>query len=348
MAKKDTRKDTSDDIGDKAQLRKLRTEKRAANKLYNDALDALARKDGEIEAILQIKGAIEPISIRPHKKDGDSEAVVFMVGSDWHVEEKVLARTVNGLNSFNLGIAEKRAEAFFKNGVRLTKIVQKDISVKKIVLALLGDFISGSIHEELVENNTLSPIEAIIFVQNLLAGGINYILKNTDVEIEIICHSGNHARITKTTHYSTESGNSLEYGMYHSLALHFKNERRVKFHIADGYHSFCYVYEWNIRFHHGHAVRYGGGVGGLTIPANKAIAQWNKGMPKRLIADLDVFGHFHQFLDVGGFICNGSLIGYNAFAKSIKASYEEPRQAFFVIDKKRGKTFVAPIILTQS
>jgi len=39
-------------------------------------------------------------------------------------------------------------------------------------------------------------------------------------------------------------------------------------------------------------------------------------------ADLDVFGHFHQLKNLGNWVCNGSIIGYNAFALRIKADYE--------------------------
>jgi len=324
----------------------LKKSKRETDKKYRELVRALSAKDREMEAVLQMKKSIKPVRITARKKDKDSQATVFAILSDWHLEETVRGNTVNGLNTFNLRIAENRARAVFRNSVRLTEIIQKDIKVDKMVLALLGDFISGNIHEELLENCSLSPIDAILFAQDLLSGGIKYILNHTKLDLEIVCHCGNHSRITAKTHHSTEAGNSLEYMMYHNMALYFKDEKRVKFSIAEGYHSFVYCYGWNIQFHHGHAVRYGGGVGGITIPVNKAIAQWNKGVPDKLISDLSVFGHFHQFFDGGNFICNGSLIGYNAFAKAIKASYEEPRQAFFVIDKHRGKTFVCPI-LTQ-
>jgi hypothetical protein len=105
-------------------------------------------------------------------------------------------------------------------------------------------------------------------------------------------------------------------------------------------HSYVKVYDTMIRFQHGHAIKYGGGVGGIYIPVNKAIAQWNKGRH----ADLDVFGHFHQARDGGNFICNGSNIGYNSFALSIKADYEQPRQQLFLMDKKRGRTCTWPIL----
>jgi len=87
-------------------------------------------------------------------------------------------------------------------------------------------------------------------------------------------------------HICTEAGNSLERFMYHQLAERFKSEPRVKFVIGDGLHVYVNVFGFVLRFHHGHAVRYAGGVGGIFIPVNKAIAQWNKGRR----ADYDVFG----------------------------------------------------------
>jgi hypothetical protein len=36
-------------------------------------------------------------------------------------------------------------------------------------------------------------------------------------------------------------------------------------------------------------------------------------------------------------------MGYNAYAMSIGADFEEPRQAFYLLDAKRGKTCVSPI-----
>jgi hypothetical protein len=174
-------------------------------------------------------------------------------------------------------------------------------------------------------------------------------LQNTpaDVEFVIVCHSGNHGRMTKKQRIATEAGNSLEQYMYYSIRDFFKAEKRVKFIIATGYHSFVRFFEgrYEIRFHHGHMINYQGGVGGITIPVNKAIAQWNKAHP----VNLDVFGHFHTRFDGGNFIANGSLIGYNAYAVSIKASYEKPSQTFFLVNKEfEEKTMVAPIFVEHS
>ena len=224
------------------------------------------------------------------------------------------------------------------------EIFGKDTQINDIVLWLGGDFISGYIHEELLESNYLTPIEATMFVMDALSSGINYILKNTKCRLTIPTSVGNHSRNSEKRKISTENKNSYEYLMYHMMRRQFAENDRVNFIIEDGYLTYVDIYDYKIRFHHGHALNYGGGVGGVTIPVAKAISQWDK----ETKAYLDVFGHFHTLMmDTGTskFVLNGSLVGYSPFAVRIKAPYEPPKQAFFLIDKHRGKTISAPIFV---
>lgn len=308
---------------------RLAKEKRSTDKKYSLLRDRVAKLETELDAFKSMQD-VATFAIPAHKGH-DGEATAVVLASDWHSEERVDPTTINGLNQFTLAIAEERINRFFVNVGRLLEAKQKSVRVKTLILALLGDFISGYIHEELVETAQLPPIEAIINVQNHLASGIRYLLGSTDVAITLPCHSGNHGRTTRRVHQATERGNSLEYFMYHVLANHFRDEKRVQFAIAGGYHSHADIHGFKIRFHHGHNVRYQGGVGGITIPVRKAIAQWNKSGP----VDLDCFAHFHQLTYGGNFVCNSSLIGYNAFALSIKADYERPKQAFFLVNHRR-------------
>lgn len=323
------------------QLDKLCVSASDLKKKYRWALREIRRKEAEVESILELKQATQSFEIFPRKKTG-GEATAVLVASDWHVDETVKPQQVSNLNSFNPQIAKSRSEYFFRNGLKLIKMFGKDVEINTIILPLLGDFISGSIHEELMEGNSMLPMQAIMYAKELLMSGIKFLLKNSDCKLVIPCVTGNHSRITARMRHATEKGNSLEFFMYHTMAQQLK-DKRVKFIIPEGYHCYITVYDQVIRFHHGHAIRYAGGVGGIYIPVNKAIAQWNKAKH----ADLDCFGHFHQFKDGGNFNTNGSLIGYNAFALSIKADFEPPRQTLFLIDKKRGKTLVAPILLKR-
>jgi len=322
------------------QIGKLSIKNRELDKRVKLLIDMLEASDRELQACNELKNA-EVTEIAYSKTRTKSTAIPVMVASDWHVDEIVTKENVNGKNEYNKEVAQTRAENFFRNSLSLLKIVNRDVKIDTAVLALLGDFISGNIHTELLENTSQRPIDAIMFVKSLMSAGIRLLLNNTNYNFIIPCCVGNHSRITPKVHISTEGGNSLETMLYASLAGDFANEPRARFIVSPGYHCYLTLENFNIRFHHGHSIKFYGGVGGITIPVNKAIAQWNK----LIYADLDVIGHFHQRFDGGNFLCNGSLIGYNAYALRIKASYEKPQQLFFVVDKKRGKTIVAPIIL---
>jgi hypothetical protein len=308
---------------------------------YETAIQRIASLEGQLAAF-EAGAAIETYDIEPSKSAGVSEATIVAIASDWHIEEEVDPLTVNGKNKYTLKIAKQRGDEFFQGALRLAQIMSRDVTISEFVLALLGDFITGHLHEENVETAQLEPMDAMLEVRRWLASGIQFLLDNSDYRFTIPCHSGNHARTTEKNRNATESGHSLEYVMYHMLADHFAGNPRVNFIIPKSYHSYLKVYDTKLRFSHGHAIKYGGGVGGPTISINKAIANWNTVE----WADIDCFGHLHQRLDGENFVMNGSLIGYNAYAMRIKAKFQKPAQTLFLVDKKRGKTAVWPIVFT--
>lgn len=323
---------------------KKNKEKTSERSNFKKIQEELIEKEETLEEAFKIKKTPQLLEI----KDVDetpAEAVAFLIASDWHIEEEVLAS--HGLNNeYNLQISEERAKNFFANGAYMVKLAQKHSTVNKLILPLLGDFITNSLRDENLENNLLQPGDALWQVKNYLVSGIKYLLKTLpEIEIVAVCHTGNHGRMTEKVHIATEGGNSLEKYMYRNLAEYFENEPRIKFMIADGQHTYVKVFDKTVRFLHGHSIKFGGGVGGITIPVRKAISQWNK----MKWADLTIMGHFHQMIVMEDFIVNGSLIGYNAFAQFIKADYEEPRQVFFVIHKHAGgtKTLISPVWLDK-
>jgi hypothetical protein len=312
---------------------------------YKQALKTIEGLEAINEAFTAIAaGHDNTLQIVSREGSGTSEATPVVVASDWHAEEIVTLAQVSGLNENNLDIMDAKITRFFQATAKLIqKHLNPGVHIHDVVLALLGDFITNDIHEELVESVALKPMEAIIWVQDRMVAGINYLLNSTPYNYTVVTRVGNHSRTTKKTYFSQENGHSLEHLMYVFLKNNFRNEPRITFLIQDGYHLFLDVYDTTIRFHHGHAVKYGGGVGGITIPTLKAIAQWDDARH----ADLDVFGHFHQTTGNRKFKCNGSLIGYNSFGVSIKGTFEPPMQSLFLVDKRRGVTCDWPIIVSD-
>lgn len=298
----------------------------------------LTREMAALRAVLGGRGYDEieiPSDAKVH------EATAVALASDWHFEERVTRAETNGLNEYNAKIAHARAGAFFTNLVKLVLKEQRGARIRNGLLWLGGDLISGNIHAELLETNRLGPVEAAIEVMRVIGGGIQYLLDHTDLAWHAVCSVGNHERITKKRRIKTAVANNLAAFVYYALAAQFADNPRVTFRLPDAYHTYVDVHGFVCRFHHGDAIRYGGGIGGVHIPLRKKIAQWNKS--KR--AAYDFFGHFHQMVDGGYYLGNGSLIGHSSYGIEIGAEYEPPRQTLTLIDSRHGKTGVFPIFV---
>jgi len=269
------------------------------------------------------------------------EASAFLVMSDWHIDETVKPGTVNGMNEMNERIADERIQNFFNNSIALLKMAGATTKINKVVLAMLGDFISGSIHDELMEANWCRPIEAVIWVEERLVAGIKLMLKETDFDFLAICHTGNHSRITKKKHIGTQTGNSTETLLYYHLKSRFKDEPRIDFVIAEGYLTYLEIGNKTIRLHHGDGFRYNGGVGDIYPGAYRWIGKSNGSRH----ADLDVFGHHHGYRNGGNFICNDSLIGYTAYAAERGFTFRRPSQRFFMYTKRGEVIAEYPVFL---
>jgi hypothetical protein len=59
--------------------------------------------------------------------------------------------------------------------------------------------------------------------------------------------------------------------MYNIIAMQYQNNPRVQFKIEKGNINYVNVYDKVIADMHGDMIKYQGGVGGITIPMNKAI-----------------------------------------------------------------------------
>jgi len=291
------------------EIQKLRSELQNLKKQYKHSLKEVDRAHGRSNVMDLFEEnndhslIMKEVENFPQEDEDVNRAVAFLIASDWHVEELVDPTTINGLNEFNLEICEQRIKTFFKNGVNLINKSKVFNQIDTVVLGILGDIISGYIHDELIESNECSPTQAIIFADKMLTAGIHYILENTDIKKLLVpCCFGNHGRTNVKKKISTSYKNSFEWLMYQNMKERFADHDKVDFIVENGIHVYMNVFDnYVIRFHHGDSMRYGGGVGGLTIPVNKSINQWNKIKH----AYLDVFGHFHQLKDNGNFIVNG-------------------------------------------
>lgn len=289
----------------------------------------------QLKKELELLKSVHPLapSVIEPATEFAGDAIACAIASDWHVEEEVESAKVHGINAYNLEIAKERAHNFFRNTLRLTNIYTGSSNIEVIYFAFLGDFITNYLRDENRELNLLGPSEAINFALTLLRDGIEFILSNSQYKLIIDCVHGNHGRMTLKPRIQNSSETSLETFMYQVLAKEYVNNERVQFRVAEGKMLYRRFFtDCVVRLVHGDDINYQGGVGGITIPIRKKIAAWDKALP----AKLTLMGHFHQLINGGDFIVNGSLIGYNEYAQAIGASPEEARQCFFLLHERKG------------
>lgn len=305
-------------------------------------LKELEDKQGQIDVFTALsKRGPKPLVEKRGKGRGVRRmACPVLLCSDWHVEERVDLASVNGENEYNLQIADrciKKIPEAFEWLVR-----DKRFEIREALLWLGGDLFSGYIHDELMEHNFLSPVQAALWLLDRVEAMVRQILADTDLEkLHVDCNDGNHGRLTHKIRVATRTQNSLEYMLYKTLAARFRDEPRVAFNVAEGEYLYHEVYGQTLCFFHGDSVRYQGGVGGLLIPMRRGLNEHRK---IRQVHTYNV-GHFHQYMSLPDITVNGSMIGMTPYSLRLKCAPEPRQQAFYMIDAKRGKCQATPIWL---
>lgn len=327
------------------------TRKHAESGFLRDEVKRLRKQVAEAESHLELAlglpERVDTYKIKPTVSARVGEASAVMVASDWHIEERVDPASVNRLNSYNLEESQRRANLFFVNGLKLVRVHQQAIAIPSMVVPIIGDMITGAIHPDAAVSNLLPPVLAIERCADYLCSGLEYLLVETKQEgmtFTIPLHSGNHGRITPKQYIQSEYGYSLETLLHAIVVRNFRGEERIKFVRPTGSVSYLDIYDYTFRLSHGHGIRYQGGIGGLLIPAYKWIARENRARQ----AYCDIFGHHHTCLDGGHALSNGSLIGWNLWAQHNGYAFEKPQQLWLLVDRKRGKRAVDPIMFDQA
>lgn len=312
-------------------------------KRYKESLKEIAKLKDFIEVKNKTLNHHGTYVYKSNKKFNKPHVVAVAPFSDVHAGKVVTLEETFGLNEYNIDICEKRLNCYFNSLVKLITQHEQNTIVDKLIFAPIGDLIDGYINEEQMMQNELSSIEATIWMKDRLIAGIEFLLSKLDVPlIEIPFVTGNHSRNTDKMYFSKVTETSYETIIADALIKHFEHNERVKIHFNKSNIVFIEdVFGKTLRFEHGHSIKFGGGIGGVTVPIIKAIAKDQ--VAKKY--DWLIIGHFHQQFDGGRFIINGSIIGYDKYAIDHHFEYEEPKQAFFLIDDEGRRIQMTQVFL---
>lgn len=279
-----------------------------------------------------------PTWVDPKRKAKDHHAIPWLVLSDLHLDEVVDPHVMDWANAYNRAIAEARFERVINGTIELCSTYTAGLTFDGIVVALAGDIITGSIHDELTETNE-SPVPAtIVYWVPIIASGLKRLADHFG-KVHVPCVDGNHDRATEKGRYKKRAENSYAWIIYHWLADHLRDDKRITFSISKSPEQIVTTYGTRFLLTHGDAAKGGHGIGGIMVP----LMRWRQRKLSATNFDIAVIGHWHQATYAPGLFINGSLKGYDEFARGHAFAPERPQQLLFFVTPENGVTFRATV-----
>lgn len=281
--------------------------------------------------------------IRPQSTDKKSPGVPTLFASDWHWGEVVDPTQIMGVNTFDIGIAHKRAKSLVEGTIGLLRDHMVNPDYPGIVFALGGDMVSGGIHEELMATDEMEIMPTVMDLFDVLCGCIKT-LANEFGAVFIPGVTGNHGRSTHKIRHKGRVYTNYDWLLYQFLARYFQEDKRVSFLIPDGPDAYFKIYNHRYLMTHGDQFRGGDGMIGALGPIIRGDhKKRSRNGQIDLGYDTLMLGHWHQLIQLRRLIVNGSLKGYDEYANNNNFGFEPPQQALWMTHPTRGITFSMPV-----
>lgn len=286
----------------------------------------------------------QPAWLTPRKVEGDNQGVIYTALSDMHLGEVVRPSEVDYLNAYNVEIADARLERYFNGIEYLSRHQLTGTAVTGIVVGMLGDTVSGSIHDELTQTNELTVMQTVVRYVPRIAAGLRFLADQFDVPVHVAVVPGNHGRNTRKPRAKLRSLDNADWLIGQLLAAQFAEDDRLTFDVPDGTDALVTMYDTTILLTHGDQTTGGGGIGGIWPPIKRLEAR----KAQRYAAQGKTFdwisiGHWHQYLTAGGLMVNGSTKGWDEYAAVMNFHPERAQQSFAMVTPENGVTWTAPV-----
>ena len=335
-------------------------EARYWKKVAESALKQEAKRDLLIDAIKKFTPSYKAVknykTRKPSgKRKGDSVQSMIAPLTDTHVGDNVESDQMLGLNEYNIDIFNKRLYGWANQVITLAELRRNSAEVGELIVPMLGDMISGDIHEELARTNNDHCMGQMIRGANLISQALMLIAPYFG-KVKVPCVVGNHGRMTRQPPMK-DKYMDWDYMLYQWIAVFCRNQKNIEFHIPKSFMTTINVCNRNILLAHGDFIN-GGGSGtsinrGISNMRNVMAFQkglrdevtqlkentLNEGIPERFESAL--IGHFHRIdeIDIGTgavHIC-GCMKGGDEFAMQRVQAINKPRQIVLYYHPKYGE-----------
>lgn len=318
-------------------------------------LESLTRRDrkGQVQderilaavedAIRTLPASYKPKPIKARKPSHEGHEFVLLF-SDTHAAEIVSREETNGINAYNWQIMLDRMDRV-REGVA-SFAANRPYPINRLRILMLGDMLSGDIHDELSETNEYPLAEAQVLLGKDLA---NFALSFTEQFEEVTVNGivGNHPR-AKRKPQAKQGYNNADWTAYQIASIYC--EDRVKWDIPKANQQVIRVAGRDCLLFHGDGIRSsmpGVPWGGVSRRVNALAAQY-----RSIGHDIYAYfcGHFHTAnlvqTPAGWIGMNGSVKGPDEYSIKAFGGGAPAQQTLLTFHPEHGLTDFSVIDLT--
>jgi hypothetical protein len=314
-------------------------------KLYQASLKSNTKKELIVETIQEFTKAFPAVPLKHMEKTdktpfGHQAQVMVTPLSDTHVGEQVYKDQMRGLNEYNLEVFNKRMYGWANQILKHAAYRRQIAPVDELIIPMLGDMISGDIHEELARSNMANCMDQMIRGASIIGQALMYLAPHF-TKIKVPCVVGNHGRMTRKPPMK-DKFMDWDYMLYQWVASFCKNQENIKFHIPKSFMTTFKVHDKVVLITHGDCISGAGSSGAIlnSITKLRSVFQFRKNLQREIEGALDedleqefdsvMIGHFHRIdeLDIGTgelHIC-GTMKGPDEFALQRLQAATKPKQ----------------------
>jgi len=325
----------------------LQSDVRKSNRRVQELVRQVAHAT-EWEKRIQGHLAVLPVPRKisyPKPKLTHQASTAILNLSDWHAEESVDPKEMEGFAEFNWDILLARVWLTGQKTLELINIMRQSSPIDDLIINVLGDMVNGEIHDELKDTNQFDLAVAVPNVGWVLAQLVQALAPHLK-SVKLYCVCGNHGRQDLKPRCKKRAQRNWDTAVYKIAQMLTRNDKSIHWNISPSPACWYRVPGSRILIKHGDDVRMAG-IKPFYGIARDTAKEHSKRRGRR---DFDtVFqGHLHSWDKVEERILCPALVGTNEYAFSRLHAFNGPAQLLTFVNKKHGVTCQWPIYLDNA
>jgi len=321
-------------------------------KLYERVVKDSTRSEILVDTIKRYVTPLKPTKQYPTrkpgaKKRGKASQVMVAPLTDTHVGDNVKKEQTVGLNEYDIELFSRRMWGWSNQVLTLAEYRRNICDVDELVIPMLGDMISGDIHEELARTNIDNCMMQMMYGAKIISQALMFLAPHFD-EIKVPSVVGNHGRMTRKIP-SKDRYMDWDYMLYQWVAVFVSKQTNITFEIPKSTSHVSNIANRNVLMMHGDSIGGGGATATIlrTVTALRSVLQYKTQLVTddefNIASSFDdvLLGHFHRVdeVDIGTgslHIC-GTMKGGDEYTISRLNLITKPKQIVLYFHPEHGQ-----------